>query len=331
MKTSIVIPVYNVRDYLSECVASVLKLRSEIEVLLIDDGSTDGSGALCDELAAKDVRIRVIHQENGGLSAARNTGIRNSTGDYILFLDSDDFLDPDATEELLSCQSSGVDVLMGLYRNYYTEQDRYEPENSPAFLKMSGLVPIEQFLSAVPEDGQTCYMVAVRFVVKRRLLLERDLLFMPRIFHEDEEWTQRMLCCVDDVYISHSYFYQYRQARVGAITFVVKPKAVWDTITILERAFQEREKYKNVACKWKYLSYRAAQHYLNIMFKSEVLNKEEKKKVWCILENCRTQCVPYLSGTIGNLAKGLIGIFGIPKACILLQKLRRIVRVLKNL
>lgn len=330
MKTSIVIPVYNVRDYLSECVASVLKLRSEIEVLLIDDGSTDGSGALCDELAAKDVRIRVIHQENGGLSAARNTGIRNSTGDYILFLDSDDFLDPDATEELLSCQSSGVDVLMGLYRNYYTEQNHYEPENSPAFLKMSGLVPIEQFLRSVPGDGQTCYMVAVRFVVKRRLLLERDLLFMPGIFHEDEEWTQRMLCCVDHVYVSHAYFYQYRQARMGAITSAVKPKGVWDTVIVLERTLLEREKYINIAYKKDYLSYRAAQCYLNIMFNSEVLDKDSREKIWDKLRSHRQQCVPYLCGTLGNLGKVLINFFGIENACVILQQIRKVAKMVKR-
>ena len=202
MRLSIIVPVYNVESYLSECIESVLnQIYPNYEMILIDDGSTDGSGVLCDELAAKDARIRVIHQENGGLSAARNTGIRNSTGDYILFLDSDDFLDPDATEELLSCQSSGVDVLMGLYRNYYTEQVRYEPENSPAFLKMSGLVPIEQFMHTVPRDGQTSYMTAWRFVPQRDFLIENDLFFMKGILHEDEEWTQRMLCCVDNVYV----------------------------------------------------------------------------------------------------------------------------------
>ena len=140
-----------------------------------------------------------------------------------------------------------------------------------------------------------------------------------------------MLCSVDHIYVSHAYFYQYRQARMGAITSVVKPKGVWDTVTILVHALQEREKYQDVPHKREYLSYRAAQHYLNIMFKSEVLNKEEKRKMWRILGNYRQQCVPYLCGTLGNLAKMLIGIFGIPNACVMLQSLRRIVRTVKNL
>ena len=93
MTISIIIPVYNVENYLRECVESVCKLRTPAQIVLVNDGSTDNSGALCDALAAEDARIKVIHQENGGLSAARNTGIRNSTGDYVMFLDSDDFLD----------------------------------------------------------------------------------------------------------------------------------------------------------------------------------------------------------------------------------------------
>lgn len=330
MKTSVVIPVYNVEDYLCRCVESVLKLSFDIEVLLVDDGSTDRSGELCDELAAMDSRIRIIHQSNGGLSAARNTGILNSTGDYILFLDSDDFLDPAETESLHSCCNSGADVVMGLYRNYYTEQDRYEPENSPAFLKMSGLVTAEQFLNAVPGDGQTCYMTAWRFVVRREFLLNNELFFYPGIYHEDEEWTQRMLCIIDSIYVSHSWFYQYRQARAGAITSSVKPKAVWDTVLILENTLQLREKYTNVEYKWKYLSYRAAQHYLNIIVRSEVLDREGKEKIYGLLEKYRNACAPYLCGTLGTLAKRCIMLFGIKEVCGILQELRNIVRFLKN-
>lgn len=325
MKTSIVIPVYNVQDYLAECVSSALKLHSEIEILLIDDGSTDNSGRLCDKMALEDERIRVIHQENGGLSAARNTGILNSVGQYVLFLDSDDFLNPVATDELLSYVNSGADVLMGLYRNYYTVKDMYEEENSPTFLKMEGLISIDRFLDSVPTDGQSCYMIACRFIVKRELIFEKNLLFMSGIYHEDEEWTQRMLCGASDIYVSHLFFYQYRQDRCGAITFTVKPKNVWDTATIMKCALQEREKYENASGKYEYLSYRAAQQYLNIMIHLNVLDEESKKEVRGILTCYRKQCNPYFRGKIGILAKVLIAIFGISIACKILQLLKKIV------
>lgn len=100
---SIVVPVYNVRDYLEKCVKSVLAQTYEKwEMILVDDGSTDGCGALCDALAAQDVRIRVIHKENGGLSDARNTGAKQADGEYLLFLDSDDTIAPETLEETVS-------------------------------------------------------------------------------------------------------------------------------------------------------------------------------------------------------------------------------------
>ena len=92
IKISIVIPVYNVEKYLQECVDSVVKQSyKNIEIILVDDGSKDNSPKLCDELAKTDDRIKVIHKENGGLSSARNAGMKVITGDYFVFLDSDDY------------------------------------------------------------------------------------------------------------------------------------------------------------------------------------------------------------------------------------------------
>lgn len=90
---SIIVPVYNVEEYLSECVDSVLnQTYSDIEVILVDDGSTDQSGNICDEYAEMDSRIKVIHKKNEGVSAARNTGIETASGERIIFVDSDDCL-----------------------------------------------------------------------------------------------------------------------------------------------------------------------------------------------------------------------------------------------
>ena len=102
MKVTVVIPVYNTKRYLEECVASVIgQTYKEIEILLVDDGSTDGSSALCDELAERDERIRVLHKENGGAATARNLGIDEASGEYVMFLDSDDWLDLDTVEMLI--------------------------------------------------------------------------------------------------------------------------------------------------------------------------------------------------------------------------------------
>lgn len=112
---SVIIPVYNVQDYLEECVQSVQdQTYPNVEIILVDDGSTDKSGALCDELAAKDGRIHVIHKENGGLSDARNAGLKLAEGEYIAFVDSDDILNTEAIEVLEAlCEQTGADVAIG--------------------------------------------------------------------------------------------------------------------------------------------------------------------------------------------------------------------------
>ncbi|MDD3369017.1 MAG: glycosyltransferase family 2 protein [Lachnospiraceae bacterium] len=103
IKLSIIVPIYNIMDCLEKCVHSITNQSyHNLEILLVDDGSTDGTGELCDRLAAEDIRIRVIHQENGGSSSARNHGIREAQGEYLGFVDSDDFIEPDMYEKLLT-------------------------------------------------------------------------------------------------------------------------------------------------------------------------------------------------------------------------------------
>lgn len=99
---SVIVPVYNVEAYLPRCVDSILaQTHSNLEVILVDDGAKDASGAICDAYAAKDPRVKVIHKENGGLSSARNAGLEIASGEYIAFVDSDDWIEPDAYQHLL--------------------------------------------------------------------------------------------------------------------------------------------------------------------------------------------------------------------------------------
>lgn len=98
---SVIIPIYNVEKYLSDCVESVLKQTyTDLEIILVDDGSQDASGQICDDYAKQDSRVQVIHKKNGGLSSARNAGIDQATGQYFFFLDSDDWIAENALELL---------------------------------------------------------------------------------------------------------------------------------------------------------------------------------------------------------------------------------------
>ena len=100
-KVSVIVPVYNVEKYIHKCVDSVLnQTLQDLEIILVDDGTKDNSGIICDEYAQKDARVQVIHKVNGGLSDARNTGMKVATSDYILFVDSDDYIKEDMVERL---------------------------------------------------------------------------------------------------------------------------------------------------------------------------------------------------------------------------------------
>ena len=127
MKLSIIIPVYNTEKYLHRCVDSVLQQNmSDYELILVDDGSTDGSGKICDEYKEKDSRVKVIHTQNQGVSKARNTGLELSSGEYIGFVDADDYIDADMYEKLIEASiDSNADVCCCGYLQELSEIEIY--------------------------------------------------------------------------------------------------------------------------------------------------------------------------------------------------------------
>ena len=128
---SVIIPVCNVSAYLRQCLDSVLSQdHRDLEVILIDDGSTDASGEICDEYAARDDRVRVIHQKNGGAASAKNAGLRIATGEYLSFVDSDDYLEPGAYRYMLAAMAeTGADAGHFSFREVY--RDRVEEQHLP--------------------------------------------------------------------------------------------------------------------------------------------------------------------------------------------------------
>ena len=124
-KISVIVPVYNTEKYLHRCIDSVLaQTYKDFELLLIDDGSKDSSGAICDEYAARDSRVKVFHKENGGVSSARNAGLAIASGDWIMHLDGDDWIAPDIQERLIrKGEDTGADIVMGDFLFAYSDRD----------------------------------------------------------------------------------------------------------------------------------------------------------------------------------------------------------------
>lgn len=207
---SIVIPVYNVQEYLDRCVKSVVNQeypKEKLQVLLVDDGSTDNSGALCDTFADNYSFIEVYHKTNGGLSDARNYGMERATGEYILLLDSDDYLSTDACAkfaEAIAAQPEKPDVVAAGLVKHVGDAQIDISRASAGQPVMSG----ETFLEAELGSGKFC-VAAWSFVYRRTFLEENELNFWKGILHEDEEFTPRALLAAQSVLSTNISFYHY--------------------------------------------------------------------------------------------------------------------------
>ena len=193
MRFSIIVPVYQVESYLNQCLESVLRQTfSDFELILVDDGSTDGSAAICKEYAQKDDRVRLIQQPNGGLSAARNTGISEAKGDYLIFLDSDDYwLTRFGLEEINNCLQEGpVDAVFWKYRKVAEEDRSYSDDGADGFSSQSCKVPEQAVLFIRSHQLVAC---AWDVAISRALFEDDGLVFETGVYSEDVEWLARLL------------------------------------------------------------------------------------------------------------------------------------------
>lgn len=249
IKLSIVVPIYNVAPYLRMCVASLLDqdlAKDEYEIILVDDGSTDACPQICDEYSTlytvhHTPLIRVIHQMNGGLSAARNSGIKIAKGEYLMFVDSDDYLQKKVLGTLVEqMESQQLDVLRYNYYNVREDGSIFEPHKNskPYFDYSNEVVNGETFLN--DRLGYACYAWA--FVLKRELL--DGCIFTPGIYFEDTDWTPRMLLKAKRVASTPMIVYNYLW-REGSITLPTSPEKkqkILDDRMKLLYGFQEHSK-----------------------------------------------------------------------------------------
>lgn len=200
---SIIVPVYNAECYLSECIDSILcQTYSDIELILIDDGSTDNSLSVCQREAKKDNRIKVIHQENQGVTAARKTGVINSIGNFICFVDADDTIPNYAIEILVGKMNENIDIVLGCFTN--------------EFLKMEGEFTREEYIQKLIDNTFRSSMCGSLY---RKHLLERAKPFeLSRIFYAGEDYIAnlRMASYVRSVYsiAQPTYIYRMNQKSV---------------------------------------------------------------------------------------------------------------------
>ena len=239
---SIIIPVYNVYSYLEECIESICdQTYTDLEIILVDDGSTDNSGDICDKYEKKDSRIKVIHQENQGLSAARNTGIEAADGEFLMFVDSDDRIHPMMIQALYSAISHNkADIAICSHRTIQetkaTESGFPKIENYATEI-LSGRDCIKKIYSS---EGSTRQKIDMT-VAWNKLYRKQQFFHLRYPFgrlHEDEFLTYKILYPLKKCVYLDAPLYEYR-IREGSI---MKNKSV-DRLQVKMEAFEEKCSY----------------------------------------------------------------------------------------
>lgn len=212
---SIIVPYYNVEEYIRQCLDSILiQTYTNIEIILIDDGSTDGSGHIVNKYARRDSRIKVFYQANKGLSAARNLGLDNATGDYILFVDSDDFVEKDFVKiALMEIISHNVEIATFGYNLIMPHDGIIIKKNTCMSKALSKEEAIKELL--VLKD--VVYNYVWNKIYHRDIF--KDIRFPIGRTYEDISVMYKLFDLVrTDIYVSDKILYNYRRLRVGSIT-----------------------------------------------------------------------------------------------------------------
>lgn len=282
-KYTFIIPVYKAEQYLDECMSSILnQTYSDYEVLLVDDESPDNSGVMCDAYAEKHDHVRAIHQKNGGASVARNTGIKNATGDYVIFLDSDDFWDDvNGLKKIDELFQPGVDAVCYASRTFYFESgtsvdDRYD---YPA--ELNTMAPEACLKYLVEHDLLNMHSSKKAF--RKSFLVDNNLFYQPGIRTEDVEWGLRIANCLPTYRFLNEKLYVYRQ-HSGSVTKVIGAKHLAEYLEII-RKFASYD-YCNETVKACLLSYVAYQYSLLLAY-TTLLKPENKDELLKELKNYR--------------------------------------------
>lgn len=280
MLLSIIIPVYNVEKYLRQCIESVICCpSSDIQVILVDDGSTDSSGEICDEYAFADKRCMVVHKENKGLSDARNEGLSNAVSDYILYMDSDDFLRPDALDHLIDClkQYKDADIIQFKFTRVWPNgEERYSDsglckfyDNEEAYCnylqgkiftrtawdkvyRKSILKEISYPVGYLAEDYGTTYKIISR---AQKLLYYNKTLYCYRQ-RENSIMAQKRIQLFYDEYELGKQYYFFNMAKYPQYKMLIHSEHINLLLKMYFRISRHPEKDKNTADVLREIEYR---------------------------------------------------------------------------
>ncbi len=279
---SVIVPVYNVEKYLKICIDSIIRQSyQEFELILVDDGSPDACGKICDSYSSSDTRVKVVHKENGGLSSARNAGLDIASGKYVIFIDSDDFWDDDNALEHIhnNLIETDADVLVFPAKRYYEIKNKY------TYIMPSDVSRLKILDKDV--NSSIRYMIenniyraaAWNKVVKKSIIDNHTMRFKNGYLSEDMDWCGDLLLYAQKFDFYGNPFYAYRQQRNGSITKEKVEKLISDKLYMCEKGFRQALKLQNKEKTDLLASYYAYEYSVLLGVSSGIKNKELLSKV----------------------------------------------------
>lgn len=234
MKFSIILPVYKVEKYLRPCVDSILNQTfKDFEVILVDDGSPDSSPQICDEYAQKDSRVSVIHKPNGGQADARNVGLEAAKGDYICYIDSDDFLANENVLQLLADKTAtNPDIVHYKFKEWFESDGHIADCRFDYNVPTEGRTVAEIYCDLIDKDAY--YNSAWSKIIRRDLLMENNIRFEKGIVGEDNEWYYHVVMVAKSLVLVDEPLYVYRR-RQGSTTTTATRKNLLDQLHVLDK------------------------------------------------------------------------------------------------
>lgn len=289
MKFSIIVPVYNVKPYLNICIKSILSQSfTDYEIILVDDGSTDGSGEICDIYQKYDSRVRIIHKVNGGLSSARNAGVSEAHAEYLLFVDSDDaLLNPNVLQNIADSVGESDVLTFGWKEVPDGERESNYPLNLPVKCEYKSIVSGVEYLKKALIQNKLYPWYSWPYIFSRAYWLKHNFLFPEGKKYEDIALTYQLLLNATSVVITDIAGYMYRTNRYGAITYGANFEAESDKLWVLVKNIHDvqADNFIDIELK-RLLCNNFSCLYYGILIQSNLLsNYEERKKILELLKD----------------------------------------------
>lgn len=245
MHISIIIPVYNVEKYIEKCLLSCIKQDisyENYEIIVVNDGSPDNCITIVERIAKDHLNIRIINQENQGLSGARNTGIKHARGEYIWFVDSDDYIEENCLGRIVSYLKDDLDILQLQYRHVFED-------DTPALdIRFCNIDGIKSGLEVTEQGGLPA--PAQFSVLRSKFLIENKLEFVRGIYHEDSEFKPRATYLAKKIASDTEISYNYLQRLSGSITSNFKLKNGIDMLKVNRSLLEFMNQY-NLSTKYR--------------------------------------------------------------------------------